>query len=242
MLRPVLSTILLVFAATTPGLAIPLTVTSSDSPGCDAPTIDGTVHELGTSPFFFSEGEGILSGPAGVEEAVCLPGTSSVVVEIFNPTLVSWTNLHYVADPDTTMSNVDGVIVPSSPLTFPPEFFGPPEPANAFKIDNVGLNTPLLFESMTPNLIFEPGETWVFAIQDYSNSMGVPPESLASVGVGSHSESFPPNPPGLSSGSIIAQLVPEPVSGLFLAAAAVTLVAVGRRRGLQRRRGLHRKD
>jgi hypothetical protein len=237
MLRPVLSTILLVFAAPTPGLAIPLTVTSSDSPGCDAPTIDGTVHELGgPSPFFASEGEEILSAPVGSAGGVCAPGTSSVIIAITNLTGVSWTNLHYVADPATTMSNVDGVIVPSSPLIFGPPVLGPP--ADAFRIDDVGLNTPLLLENLTPDLIFEPGETWIFAIQDYSNSLSLPPEALASVGVGSHSEVFPPNLPVLSSGSIIAEqvLIPEPRSGLLLVAAAVTLAAVGRRRGL------HRKD
>lgn len=102
--------------------------------------------------------------------------------------------LYYVADPETSLTNDDGFI--NGQL--------------AFRIDAVGVNTPLVFESMGWNGIFEPGETWRFVIQDYTNTFGLAPHLFGSIGVGNLSggDTF-------SSGSII----PEPASLLLLAVA-----------------------
>ena len=77
----------------------------------------------------------------------------------------------------------------------------------AFKIDRVGLNRPLVSESLLPNGVFEAGETWRFIIQDYTNALFLPASALGSVGVPSFGDQ-------MSSGSIIA--IPEPVTMVLL--------------------------
>ena len=58
--------------------------------------------------------------------------------------------LWYVADPETTITNFDGLI--GNVGLFDAE--------EAFRIDSVGINRPLVFESLVYNDLFEPGETW----------------------------------------------------------------------------------
>jgi len=54
----------------------------------------------------------------------------------------------------------------------------------AFVIDNVGINRPLVSESINPDLIFQPNETWEFIIQDYVNLLyQYPPHLFDSFGV-----------------------------------------------------------
>ena len=104
-------------------------------------------------------------------------------------TAIDWVGVWYVSDPETSLSNFDGLI----------------QGEEAFRIDFVGVNTPLVFESMTPDGIFEAGETWDFIIDDYFNSLGLAADDFFSPGaVGIFS------PGGPSSGSIIATAVPEP--------------------------------
>ncbi len=121
------------------------------------------------------------------------PNLPNPVVGITNLTGISWTSVWYVADfysgAIPPMSNDDGWV----------------NGGRAFKIDSVGLNTPLIYESITFNGIFEPGETWEFVIQDYFNMYGLAPSAFSSAGV-------PSFPDQLSSGSIIA----IPVPGAFL--------------------------
>jgi hypothetical protein len=124
--------------------------------------------------------------------------------------------VHYVADPDTTgvggttISNEDGLV----------------NLGQAFRIDTVGINTPLVNESMLANGVFQPGEFWTFIIQDYQNAAGLGPANFNSIGVGAAS------PGGPSSGSIIAHIIPEP-GALGLVTPAV-LVAARRRRHRER--------
>ena len=87
-----------------------------------------------------------------------------------------------------------------------------------FRIDTLGVNTPLVSESFTANGIWEAGEIWEFVIQDYGHPV-LPPSAIDSIGLGSL------DPP--SSGSIIA--VPEP-SPLLLGFAGLLSLAVLRRR------------
>src|SRR6185503_3997385 len=91
-------------------------------------------------------------------------------VSITNLNPYAFTDLWYVADPQTNASNLDGAV-----NGFP-----------AFKIDQVGVNKPLISESIITDGIFDPGETWVFLIQDFANNT-LPaslPSAFASIGVG----------------------------------------------------------
>ncbi|MBA7694134.1 hypothetical protein ES703_102741 [subsurface metagenome] len=115
-----------------------------------------------------------------------------------------WTDLWYVADPETALTNDDGWI--NGEL--------------AFKIDAVGVNTPLVWESVAFDGIFIPGETWEFIIQNYTNQLGLAPSLLGSIGV-------PSSPDTISTGSIIA--IPAP-GAILLGSLGVGLVGWLRRR------------
>lgn len=115
----------------------------------------------------------------------------NVLLIITNLTNLSFTDLHYVADPQTTFSNYDGII----------------NGEHAVKLDNVGLNKPLIAElGGSQPLVFEPGETWEIVLDDWLTATGLSPADLGSIGVPS---TLVPDP---SSGSIVAIPVPEPAS------------------------------
>ena len=141
-----------------------------------------------------------------------------VAVEIRNMTGLDWIEVWYIADNETTLTNFDGE---ANALGYPPV-------QEAFRIDAVGFNTPLIYESLTPDGVWEIGETWRFVIQDYTNSLGLPPSAITSIGVGDASK---PPATGIvdSSGSIIGVTVPEPTTAA-LALLGLGLVA-SRRRG-----------
>jgi hypothetical protein len=188
----------LMLAISSTSQAVPTTVTYNDGPQ-DPLIVPSFVHELGNAPLFPEE-ESILSSYGYTDHIPCPeldnPQMPNVVVSITNMTNQDWSELWYVADPETYLTNHDGWV----------------NGGLAFKIDNVGLNTPLLFESMNSDLIFESGETWVFAIQDYLNTYSLPPSLLGSIDVG-----FSSNQDQLSSGSIIAVpvAIPAPAATLL---------------------------
>ena len=184
--------IVLILTISNTSQAVPTIVEHIDGPQ-DQLYVPRNVHELGNSPLFPDE-ELIESYDEGYTDHIPCPELDNpeipnVVVSITNLTNASWAELWYVGDPQTYLTNHDGWV--NGEL--------------AFKIDNIGLNTPLLFESMSSNLIFEPGETWLFAIQDYINMFGLPPSLFGSTGVG-----FSNIGDQLSSGSIIAVPIPAP--------------------------------
>ena len=127
----------------------------------------------------------------------------AVQVRIINRTHMTFPELYYVADLEsTTLTNYDewvGQVNAAGIVT---------QPWLAFKIDAVGENTPLVYEDR-PNGLFEPGEAWEFVIQDYRNIFGLSPAAYRSVGsiaaLSSHD--------GFSSGSIIT---PEPTTIVLL--------------------------
>ena len=178
------------------------------------------VHELGDqSPF--PDCEWIVSDWWETTETACTedpyddPQMINVMVEITNMTGVNWRDVWYVGDThfdtsgaliyDTTLSNLDG-------------FIGNPglnDAGFAFKIDSVGVNKPLVYESKTVDDIFEAGETWHFIIQDFVNIFGGPPAPFDSLldqttgAIASLSATWEP-----STGSII--VVPEPATIMLL--------------------------
>ena len=158
--------------------------------------LNGWVEELGVG---FPADELISAQFLGDTTYVPCPvdyvgaGLANVMVDIRNLTGREWTELYYVADPDTSLSNMD-------------EYVGQVGTSGyglAFKIDAVGLNTPLIFESMTADGIFEINESWTFVIQEYSHPT-LSADALGSLGIAGASYGSDP----LSSGSIVA--IPEP--------------------------------
>jgi hypothetical protein len=188
--------------------AVPTYVSYEDGPQQDPLWVPELVHELGNKPLF-PDDEWITSSDSLTEYIPCpvnyeQGGAPNVLVEITNMTGLYWFDLWYVKDPETSLTNDDGWI--NSQL--------------AFKIDNIGLNTPLVSESLNPDLVFEPGETWGFVIQNYSNTLQLPPSLFGSIAV-------PTGGDLMSSGSIIA--IPAP-GAILLGSIGVCLVGWLRRR------------
>ena len=126
--------------------AMPVTVQSQDLVGhCDVlaplPTI---VDELGTTAVFPLD-ERITAVAAVSQVDACTsssnPTVLNVLMDITNQTNISFTDLHYVGDPGTGFTNFDGTI----------------NGFEAVRIDNVGVNQPLIgeFGGSLP-LVFEP--------------------------------------------------------------------------------------
>lgn len=188
--------LLLLFAA--PGFAVVMTVDHENLLSQDFLYVPDVVDELGWNPPF-PQDETITSGDIEVTFTPCLenednPGIPNILVNITNLTGRAWRDVWYVADPETTLQNYDGLV--NGEL--------------AFKIDDVGANIPLVSESMNPDKIFEIGETWEFVIQDYVNINQLPASLFGTIGVGGQSGGDRD-----SSGSII--VIPEPMTLALLA-------------------------
>jgi len=209
----------------------------NDPECCDDLFVPEVVDELGRGVvngppqvgYPFPADETIRVAATYTDEIACeekdIPDMQNARVYITNITFPeqSFSDVWYVGNPNTSLSNVDGYVVQKGY-----ESLGA---GRAFRIDNEGKNTPLLSESMNPDGIFEPGETWEFIIQDFStgiagewadgiNSIGVAGGSLAAGGVVSDY---------MSSGSIIALPIPEPSVAMLFGSALVAFVGRGRR-------------
>ena len=171
-------------------------------------------EELG-DPNVFSRGQEIEHAATQIFDSACV-GTDeeqipNALVVMTNLTERSWTDLFYVGDPSTTFSNVDGIADAGvlDQLT-----------GLAFRIDSVGVNKPLIFESIAANDIFEPGETWHFIVQDYASPIG-PPDSFTSIGFADASTAVIET----SAASIVQFRIPEPTTSLLLLTALVSSFA-----------------
>jgi len=209
----VITTLILTVSGTTQ--AIPTQVTYVDGPQDPLVIPEYGIHELGNKAGTqtpFPNNEWIMSGWEPTDLRSCFQEGNedlqipNALVSITNMTGVPWFEVWYVADHETFLTNDDGLV----------------NGGLAFKIDNVGWNRPLVFESMNPDLVFEPLERWDFIIQDYQNGLGLPASAFGSWGVGGLSGGDP-----FSSGSIIA--IPAP-GAIFLGGIGVGLVGWLRRR------------
>ena len=186
-----------------PASAIPVSVTHINLPSCDFLAVPPGVDELGDTPAFPPD-ERITAVDFFTGAVACTStdtGSINSLIVMTNITSLDFAEVWYVSDPETSLSNVDGLV----------------NGEEAFRIDFFGVNTPLTFESMTPDGIFESGETWEFIIDDYSNFLGLAADDFFSIGVGGFS------PGGPSSGSIIAVVVPEPSTALLLGGGLIGL-------------------
>jgi hypothetical protein len=212
----IISSVVLILAISGTAQAILVFPTWDDGGQQDPLFVPEAVHELGNQPPFPTP-EWITSLTVGpTQYRPCLQNEDdtaipNVVVSITNMTGSAWEDLWYVADPETTLTNDDGWV--NAEL--------------AFKIDSVGLNKPLISESIAYNDIFEVGETWEFVIQDYVNvdpaGLVLPPHLFGSAGL----VGFGSSPDPVSSGSIIA--IPAP-GAVLLGSLGIGLVGWLRRR------------
>jgi hypothetical protein len=218
---------LLLSALATSVSAFPVKVVHVDTPDCDPLFIPQDVHEIGDIAVF-PPNESLFATVLGLSPVIPCPPNDNpslpeFLVDIRNTSGRVWTEVWYVANAETTITNIDGE---ANDIAFPPL-------REAFRIDNGvsdpgGTHLPLVSESMTPDGIWEIGESWQFVLQDYANSLGLPPNAINSLGVGDAS-AVGAGGVVTSSGSIIATTIPEPAT-LLLSALAAAGVLVGRRR------------
>ena len=174
--------------------AIETTVTFEETADCDTLSVPSSVDELGLAPGF-PAGELLNTVSTVTHVPSCAAfdneAIANAIVTIVNANTISFTDLWYVAEPETTLSNADGLVN------------GLP----AFKIDKVGVNQPLVSESIANDGIFSPGERWRFLIQDYVNGLALSSAAFTEAGIPSVVVAK------ASSGSIIALPVPVPEPG-----------------------------
>lgn len=202
------TTIVLAAAAglTASALADPIEGVYTDVPGCDDHGTLNAVEEFG-DPSVFGPTQWIDHASTFTDLSACTmsdnPDEPNALVVMTNLTGRFLTDLFYVGDPETRLSNVDGV----------GEGGGTPGISGlAFRIDSIGANRPLVFESITADGVFEPGETWQFIVQDYGNLLGLAPDSFFSIGMAGDSTAIVQ-----SSAASIVTMIPAPGTLALLA-------------------------
>jgi len=197
--------------------AVPVQGGYQEDPRCDTLPNQTLAHELGKVGFF-PQNEAIDYQVAPATFTVCVPDDglpNDWIVQMVNLSGQSWTNLFFVADLGMKIGNADGTVqdIANAPGMF----------SDAFKIDAVGLNANLLNESINPNGIFEPGETWRFNVSNFSGPNGLnPPPIIQTPGkfAGSDPITIPPS----NTASILATPVPEPTTVGAIAFMGVALL------------------
>ncbi|GAB5497182.1 MAG: hypothetical protein Phyf2KO_22620 [Phycisphaerales bacterium] len=205
------------FAAAGVAAAEPVDGSYFDMPGCDDHGPQTFVEEFGDASVFAPD-ETFDHASTFTNLSACTmtddPSIPNALVVITNLTGRFLQDLYYVADEGTTFSNIDGgAFGAGSPSVRTP----------AFRIDEMGANQNLVFESMTFDGILEPGETWQFIVQDYGNAAGLAPDAFFSVGLAGDSPNFGAFD---SSASIVRTEIPAPASSLI----ALSGLALMRRR------------
>ncbi len=183
-----------------------------DRPSCDNHGSRSATEELG-DPTVFSASQQIQHVSTFVSMPACPatddPNLPNSLVVITNLTNRTWRDLYYVGDPSTVFTNVDGVGDAGVSIL----------DGLAFRIDSIGVNRPLIFESIVADNLFQPGEQWQFIVQDFSSPIGAP-DSFFSVGFADASVSAIE-----TSAASIVQFVPEPASAMLWLLAVIGCAA-----------------
>ena len=219
--------------------AVPVKVTFDDYTHCDPLHVPNAVDELGRggaavpgAPGYpFPLDETIRVAATETDWTACEgsddPDLRNALIHITNITFPkqSFSDVWYVGNPNTYLSNVDGVVSQQGA-----EDLGS---GLAFRIDAMGMNRPLLSESIAPaDGIFSPGETWKFIVQDFSTGTGPAADEISSIGVAGGSLVGGSAVFHHSSGSIIAVPVPEPSVALLVGSGLMAFI--GKRGRLKR--------
>jgi hypothetical protein len=199
--------------------AVPIQGMYQDNPAlCDfhPPTLFS--HELGDAAVF-PLNEGFLVNIASTTQTCCVPDDgfpNDFDVTITNISGLRWVDLFFVVDTNVGIGNVDGLI----------QDIAAPGFAEAFKIDNVGINNNLVSGDTNNNLVFDLLEAWTFRVTNF-----VAPANLAPfpsfLSPGGFAASSTNNG---SNASIVAnQFIPEPGTGALIAVALACLTNHRRR-------------
>jgi hypothetical protein len=210
--------------------AVPVQARFAEDPRCDVLPAQPLSHELGNAAIF-PPNEAIISDTQPVTFTVCVQNdglANDWLVQMVNVSGIAWQDLFFVCDQGVTVGNADGTV---ADVALAPNVF-----TDAFRIDGTvtpGINNNLLFESGPVDEIFQPGETWRFAVSNFmalNAAGGFQPPRFNTPGVFAGSSPFGPNSTG--NASILANPVPEPGllgGALGLGAAALLLRRRARR-------------
>ena len=201
----------LTFAAS--ALAVPVAVPYVDDPRCDAIPDQLLIDEIGLPSAGFPPGEALASTFVQPAPEICTG--NGIALDDFEVTIVNLTpfdfeDVFFVADLGITVGNADGSVIGGGAIQ------------DAFRIDSVGINPNLIFESAALPGIWESGETWRFLVTDFGPGLGVAPVfgSLGVLGVTGSG----------STASIVVGVVPEPSTGLLVGLGIAGLGFGARRR------------
>lgn len=216
-----------IFGAVNVAQAVPVVGQYQEDARCDTLPNQALADELGQVTFF-PLNEAVEVATQATSQNVCAQPdglANDWNVQIRNLTGVAWKDLFLVVDAGATLGNSDGMIrdAVGAPTIF----------ADAMRIDSLGINNNLFFESGPVNNIFDVGEVWRFNVSNFNNATaagGFQPPIFVTPGKFAGS-----SPLGTTNGnaSILATPVPEPATASMLlgAAAALLLRRPGRNRG-----------
>lgn len=205
---------------TSAALAFPVQGQFVDNPAlCDTHPTQNFGHELGDITLGFPVDEGLAITSVNTPQVTCVGddgAPNDFLVTISNISPYPYTDLFLVADDGVTIGNADGAVTDLNAPGF----------TDAFKIDNVGINSNLVFGDLNNNLVIEPGESWQFLITNLVTPAVTPPFPVFG-SIGGFAASSQPD--SISNLSILANRIPEPSSAMLIAGFGAWLGA-GRRR------------